>query len=122
MICLQVYSAPNHNQKDKYEQELKKEIKKLQRLRDQMKPWLTGQEIKDKKQLQDARKTIEQVCHRKTKAKAKVCFCFLTSKWKDSKLSNEKRKPKRTVKKVSVPELNLIHKKKKKKNVLIGYE
>jgi len=57
-----VHSAPNHNQKDKYEQELKKEIKKLQRLRDQIKAWISSTEIKDKKQLQEARKNIEQVC------------------------------------------------------------
>ena len=76
MICLQVHAAPNHNQKDKYEQELKKEIKKLQRLRDQSKTWLSGQEIKDKKQLQEARKNIEQVCRWGKKDKTKIGFCF----------------------------------------------
>ena len=60
-LSLKVHTAPNHNQKDKYEQELKKEIKKLQRLRDQIKAWISSQEIKDKKQLQEARKNIEQV-------------------------------------------------------------
>lgn len=62
-LCLKVHTAPNHNQKDKYEQELKKEIKKLQRLRDQIKAWISSTEIKDKKALQDARKNIEQVCY-----------------------------------------------------------
>lgn len=60
-FVLKVHSAPNHNQKDRYEQELKKEIKKLQRLRDQIKVWMSSTEIKDKKQLQEARKNIEQV-------------------------------------------------------------
>jgi CCR4-NOT transcription complex subunit 3 len=58
---IQVHNAPNHNQKDRYEQELKKEIKKLQRLRDQIKTWLSSTEIKDKTCLQDARRNIEQV-------------------------------------------------------------
>ena len=60
-LALQVHTAPNPNQKDKYEQELKKEIKKLQRLRDQIKAWISSTEIKDKKSLQEARKNIEQV-------------------------------------------------------------
>ncbi|GFV87668.1 CCR4-NOT transcription complex subunit 3 [Trichonephila clavipes] len=54
-----VHCATNSNQKDKYEADLKKEIKKLQRLRDQIKTWLTSGDIKDKRSLQDARKTIE---------------------------------------------------------------
>jgi CCR4-NOT transcription complex subunit 3 len=33
------HSASNPNQKEKYEDDLKKEIKKLQRLRDQIKTW-----------------------------------------------------------------------------------
>lgn len=36
---LQVYDTDNQNQKEKYEVDLKKEIKKLQRLRDQIKTW-----------------------------------------------------------------------------------
>ncbi|UJR22599.1 hypothetical protein I4U23_025643 [Adineta vaga] len=75
-IWQKVHSAPNHNQKDKYEQELKKEIKKLQRLRDQIKAWISSTEIKDKKQLQEARKNIElqmerfKIVERETKTKA----------------------------------------------------
>ncbi|CAF2713930.1 unnamed protein product [Rotaria sp. Silwood2] len=75
-IWQKVHSAPNHNQKDRYEQELKKEIKKLQRLRDQIKVWMSSTEIKDKKQLQEARKNIEQkmekfkIVERETKTKA----------------------------------------------------
>ena len=35
----QVYDTENVNQKEKYESDLKKEIKKLQRYRDQIKTW-----------------------------------------------------------------------------------
>ncbi|KAK4518529.1 uncharacterized protein ATC70_008747 [Mucor velutinosus] len=49
----------NANQKEKYEQDLKKEIKKLQRLRDQIKTWLSSNDIKDKRALLDNRKLIE---------------------------------------------------------------
>jgi CCR4-NOT transcriptional regulation complex NOT5 subunit len=35
----QVYDADNPPQKEKYEGDLKKEIKKLQRFRDQIKTW-----------------------------------------------------------------------------------
>jgi CCR4-NOT transcriptional regulation complex NOT5 subunit len=57
-----VQTATNLNQKEKYETELKKEIKKLQRLREQIKTWQNSNDIKDKKPLQEARKNIEQVC------------------------------------------------------------
>lgn len=55
---------------------MKKEIKKLQRLRDQIKSWLTSNEIKDKRQLQEYRRLIEtqmerfKVVERETKTKA----------------------------------------------------
>lgn len=48
-------------QKEKYELELKKEIKKLQRYRDQIKTWISSNEIKDKRLLIEKRKLIEQV-------------------------------------------------------------
>lgn len=73
---LQVHGAPNSNQKEKYEADLKKEIKKLQRLRDQIKTWVASSEIKDKRQLLDNRKLIEvqmerfKVVERETKTKA----------------------------------------------------
>jgi CCR4-NOT transcription complex subunit 3 len=35
----QVHDTENANQKEKFEADLKKEIKKLQRLRDQIKTW-----------------------------------------------------------------------------------
>lgn len=45
----QVYDTENANQKEKFEADLKKEIKKLQRYRDQIKMWIQSSEIKDKK-------------------------------------------------------------------------
>ena len=50
---------PNTTNTSKYEGELKKEIKKLQRLRDQIKGWLGGGEVRDKDSLTQARKLIE---------------------------------------------------------------
>jgi len=52
--------SDNQNQKDKFESELKKEIKKLQKSRDQIKTWLGSSDIKDKDGLMDARKRIER--------------------------------------------------------------
>ena len=71
-----VYAAEQQTLKEKYESDLKKEIKKLQRLRDQIKTWLSSNEIKDKTQIMEARKTIEskmelfKVCEKDTKTKA----------------------------------------------------
>ena len=56
-----VHNASNTNQKEKYEEDLKKEIKKLQRLRDQIKTWIASGEIKDKSILMEKRKLIEMV-------------------------------------------------------------
>jgi CCR4-NOT transcription complex subunit 3 len=53
--------ANNPAQKEKLEDQLKREIKKLQRLRDQIKTWCAGNEIKDKKPLLEQRKLIETV-------------------------------------------------------------
>lgn len=50
---------------EKYEADLKKEIKKLQRLRDQIKSWIASAEIKDKTSLLDNRRLIETVRTRK---------------------------------------------------------
>uniref|UniRef100_A0A9J7WU42 CCR4-NOT transcription complex subunit 3 n=1 Tax=Cyprinus carpio carpio TaxID=630221 RepID=A0A9J7WU42_CYPCA len=71
-----LYNAANANQKEKYESDLKKEIKKLQRLRDQIKTWVASSEIKDKRQLVENRKLIEtqmerfKIVERETKTKA----------------------------------------------------
>ncbi|KAG7208974.1 hypothetical protein KM043_015143 [Ampulex compressa] len=75
-IWQKVHNATNSNQKEKYEADLKKEIKKLQRLRDQIKSWIASGEIKDKSTLLDYRKLIEtqmerfKVVERETKTKA----------------------------------------------------
>merc|ERR1711962_1112716 len=59
-----------------YEEDLKKEIKKLQRLRDQIKTWIASAEIKDKSVLVEKRKLIEarmekfRMVERGTKTKA----------------------------------------------------
>eukprot|EP00762_Andalucia_godoyi_P002417 ANDGO_02664.mRNA.1 General negative regulator of transcription subunit 3 len=70
------YSASTPAHKEKFEAELKREIKKLQRLRDDIKRWLSSSEIKDKSQLLEARRLIEtkmesfKVCEREAKTKA----------------------------------------------------
>ena len=71
-----VYNAQNQNQKEKFESELKSQIKKLQRYRDDIKAWITNSDIKDKRPLTDARKLIEtemerfKVCEKEFKTKA----------------------------------------------------
>jgi CCR4-NOT transcriptional regulation complex NOT5 subunit len=74
-IWEKVYTAEQQNQKEKYEMDLKKEIKKLQRLRDQIKTWIGSSDVKDKEPLLEARKLIEtkmeqfKVCEKETKTK-----------------------------------------------------
>jgi CCR4-NOT transcription complex subunit 3 len=71
-----VQSAIDRVQKEKYEAELKKEIKKLQRLREQIKGLHASPEVKDKRPLEVTRRAIEvkmegfKVCERETKTKA----------------------------------------------------
>ena len=62
-IMQKLNSAANPVQREKIEADLKKEIKKLQRLRDQIKTWQTMNEVKDKEALEAARKRIELVCN-----------------------------------------------------------
>lgn len=75
-IWHKIHGTTNANQKEKFEADLKKEIKKLQRLRDQIKTWLASNDIKDKSILQENRKLIEiqmerfKVVERETKIKA----------------------------------------------------
>src|ERR1700733_7872399 len=52
--------ANSDNQREKFQDDLKKEIKKLQRLRDQIKGWQNSSDIKDKERLTHYRKVIEQ--------------------------------------------------------------
>ena len=84
-----LYGSNSQLQREKIEADLKKEIKKLQRLRDQVKTWQTMSEIKDKEGLEAARKKIEQ-----------VLVFFIVRKWKGSKLSKRKLRQKHSRKKV----------------------
>lgn len=52
-------SATSSSQKEKLENDLKKEIKKLQRFREQVKNWQAANEIKDKDQLLEHRRLVE---------------------------------------------------------------
>ena len=54
-------NSTNQTQKEKLETDLKTQIKKLQRLRDQIKTWVANNDIKDKSSLLDNRKLIETV-------------------------------------------------------------
>ncbi|CAK4082613.1 unnamed protein product [Aphanomyces euteiches] len=71
-----VYSAAGQAQKEKHEADLKKEIKKLQRFRDQIKTWISSSDVKDKRPLMETRRLIEskmeefKVCEKETKTKA----------------------------------------------------
>ena len=54
-----IKDAQSNNLKEKYEADLKKEIKKLQRFRDQIKSWVSSSDVKNKQPLLAARKLIE---------------------------------------------------------------
>lgn len=60
-IYEKIRSATNPGQRDKLEDNLKREIKKLQRFRDQIKSWAAGNEVKDKSPLLEQRRAIETV-------------------------------------------------------------
>ncbi|QEU62930.1 Not3 [Kluyveromyces lactis] len=49
----------NPSQKDKLESDLKREVKKLQRLREQIKSWQSSPEVKDKDSLLNHRRSVE---------------------------------------------------------------
>lgn len=76
VVWEKVQSATNQNLKEKYEADLKKEIKKLQKFRDQIKNWTSSNDVKNKKPLLQARKDIEtemerfKVLEKQTKTKA----------------------------------------------------
>ncbi|PKK69696.1 hypothetical protein RhiirC2_747917 [Rhizophagus irregularis] len=71
-----IQATTNSNQKEKLEQDLKKEIKKLQRHRDQIKTWISTNDIKDKRALLENRRLIEhqmekfKACEKEMKTKA----------------------------------------------------
>ncbi|VDN97574.1 unnamed protein product [Rodentolepis nana] len=89
-------ASSNQTQKEKYENDLKKEIKRLQRFRDQIKTWITSNEIKDKRQLEEARRLIEQdmerfkVIEKETKTKAYSKEGLLSADIKKDPLQKEK--------------------------------
>jgi hypothetical protein len=60
-IYEKIEQSNNPAQKDKLEDQLKREIKKLQRLRDQIKTWAASNDIKDKAPLLEHRRLIETV-------------------------------------------------------------
>ncbi|KAK6950800.1 hypothetical protein Daesc_007325 [Daldinia eschscholtzii] len=69
-IYEKIEQSNNTAQKEKLEDNLKREIKKLQRLRDQIKTWAASNDIKDKAPLLEHRKLIE-TASMKTKAYSK---------------------------------------------------
>ncbi|KAI5480621.1 hypothetical protein MNV49_000317 [Pseudohyphozyma bogoriensis] len=75
-IFEKIQQSTNQAQKEKLESDLKSQIKKLQRLRDQIKTWLQSNDIKDKQPLLDNRKLIEtqmerfKACEKEMKTKA----------------------------------------------------
>jgi CCR4-NOT transcription complex subunit 3 len=61
-------------QKEKLEADLKTQIKKLQRLRDQLKTWQAGSDVKDKAPIIDHRRLIEVVRTGNLQADVKLIF------------------------------------------------
>ena len=77
LIWDKVYSASSSSQRDKHEADLKKEIKKLQRFRDQIKNWIANPDAKEKHvAMTNVRKEVElkmeqfKICEREVKTKA----------------------------------------------------
>ncbi len=60
-IYEKMQASTNQTQKEKLETDLKTQIKKLQRLRDQIKTWVASNDIKDKSALLENRRLIETV-------------------------------------------------------------
>ncbi|KAI6047051.1 Not1 N-terminal domain, CCR4-Not complex component-domain-containing protein [Pisolithus marmoratus] len=75
-IYEKMQSSTNQTQKEKLETDLKTQIKKLQRLRDQIKSWVASNDIKDKSALLENRRLIEtqmekfKACEKEMKTKA----------------------------------------------------
>ncbi|EDR02278.1 uncharacterized protein LACBIDRAFT_332437 [Laccaria bicolor S238N-H82] len=75
-IYEKMQASTNQTQKEKQELDLKTQIKKLQRLRDQIKTWVASNDIKDKSQLLENRRLIEtqmekfKACEKEMKTKA----------------------------------------------------
>ena len=80
-------ASTNQTQKEKLETDLKTQIKKLQRLRDQIKTWVASNDIKDKSLLLENRRLIETVrMHYPEPSPSDP----LGSKWKSSKPAKRK--------------------------------
>ncbi|KAG6850151.1 hypothetical protein H0H93_000278 [Arthromyces matolae] len=75
-IYEKMQASTNQTQKEKLEMDLKTQIKKLQRLRDQIKTWVASNDIKDKSSLLENRRLIEtqmekfKACEKEMKTKA----------------------------------------------------
>ncbi|KAF9057475.1 Not1 N-terminal domain, CCR4-Not complex component-domain-containing protein [Panaeolus papilionaceus] len=75
-IYEKMQASTNQTQKEKSELDLKTQIKKLQRLRDQIKTWVASNDIKDKSSLLENRRLIEtqmekfKACEKEMKTKA----------------------------------------------------
>lgn len=70
-------ASTNQTQKEKLETDLKTQIKKLQRLRDQIKTWVASNDIKDKSALLDNRKLIETVSYLSCAPARFLCHAIL---------------------------------------------
>ena len=80
-----IQQSTNASQKEKLEDALKREIKKLQRHRDQIKSWAAGNEVKDKKPLMEQRKAIENVNCSCLPSTTESPLTYERSKWKSSR-------------------------------------
>ncbi|EPQ59641.1 hypothetical protein GLOTRDRAFT_71257 [Gloeophyllum trabeum ATCC 11539] len=75
-IYEKMQNSTNQTQKEKLEMDLKTQIKRLQRLRDQIKTWAASNDIKDKSALLENRRLIEtqmekfKACEKEMKTKA----------------------------------------------------
>ncbi|GAB4851443.1 hypothetical protein Ancab_030845 [Ancistrocladus abbreviatus] len=74
-IWNKVYDTDNVNQKEKFEADLKKEIKKLQRYRDQIKTWVQSSEIKDKKDPKEKAKSETRDWLNNVETHGFICLC-----------------------------------------------
>ncbi|CCW70980.1 unnamed protein product [Phytomonas sp. Hart1] len=88
-------NAPNLTIKERLEGELKKEIKKLQRQREQIKAFIASSDVKDTKQLEMFRRKIEakmetfKICERemKTKTFSKEGLALAANDWTEAPLA-----------------------------------
>lgn len=84
-IYEKIMNSTNAAQKEKLEDNLKREIKKLQRFRDQIKTWAAGNEVKDKAPLLEHRKRIEKVGAAAVRGRSMADWLTVCSVWSSSK-------------------------------------